>query len=224
MPAQNLILIDSKQSCHQEIKEENMVKTKFVIRLAFAAVLALACTASAQETNIVESGETTVALSSGFLNALQSLGVAPGVIAPTQLTSTTVNFPINGGAIDLKTAIGNIGHTGGLTLSAGGTVISIENFTIDTTGKSPIITGLVVANGPLVGRITLFDLALPGSFKLPLAQYRSVLVDLQGVTVTLDGAAANALNQAFNTSAFKAGFGIGTARVRAFTDGWVPRS
>jgi len=201
-----------------------MVKTKFVIRLALTAVLALAGTAFAQETNIVESGETTVALSSGFLNALQSLGVAPGVIAPTQLNRATVNFPINGGAIDLKTAVGNIGHTGGLTLSAGGTVISIENFTIDTTGKSPIITGLVVANETLVGRIILFDLALPGSFRLPLAQYRSVLIDVQGVTVTLDGAAANALNQAFNTTAFKAGFGVGTARVRAFTNGWVPKS
>lgn len=203
---------------------ENMVKTKFVTRLALMAVLALACTAFAQETKIVESGETTVALSSGFLNALQSLGVTPGVISPTQLNGTTMNFPINGGALDLKTALGNIGHSGGLTLSAGGTVVSIENFTIDTTGKSPVITGLVVANGTLVGRITLFDIALPGNFKLPLTQYRSVLIDLQGVTVTLDGAAANALNQAFNTSAFKAGFGIGTARVRAFTNGWVPKS
>jgi len=203
---------------------ENMVKTKFVTRLALMAVLALACTAFAQETKIVESGETTVALSSGFVNALQNLGVTPGVISPTQLNGTTVNFPINGGALDLKTALGNIGHSGGLTLSAGGTVVSIENFTIDTTGKSPVITGLVVANGTLVGRITLFDIALPGNFKLPLTQYRAVLIDLQGVTVTLDGAAANALNQAFNTNAFKAGFGIGTARVRAFTNGWVPKS
>jgi hypothetical protein len=224
MPVQNLIVIDSKKSCHQEIKVENMVKTKFVTRLALMAVLALACTAFAQETKIVESGETTVALSSGFVNALQNLGVTPGVISPTQLNGTTVNFPINGGALDLKTALGNIGHSGGLTLSAGGTVVSIENFTIDTTGKSPVITGLVVANGTLVGRITLFDIALPGNFKLPLTQYRAVLIDLQGVTVTLDGAAANALNQAFNTNAFKAGFGIGTARVRAFTNGWVPKS
>jgi len=201
-----------------------MFKNTLANHLALTAVLAFACTAYAQDTKIVESGETTVALSSGFLNALQSLGVTPGVIAPTQLNSTTVNFPINGGAIDLKTAVGNIGHTGGLTLSAGGTVISIENYTIDTTRKSPIITGLVVANGTLVGRVTLFDLALPGNFKLPLAPYRSVLIDLQGVKVTLDGAAANALNQAFNTGAFKAGFDIGTARVRAFTNGWVPKT
>ena len=116
---------------------------------AFTAVLALACTAFAQETRIVESGETTVALSSDFLDALTSLGVAPGVITPTQLNRTTVDFPINGGALDLKTAAGNVGHTGGLTLSAGGTVVAIQNFTIDTTAKSPVITGLVVANGTL---------------------------------------------------------------------------
>jgi hypothetical protein len=191
--------------------------------LALTAVLALACTAFAQETRIVESGETTVALSSDFLDALNSLGVTPGVVTPTQLNRTTVNFPINGGALDLKTAAGNVGHTGGLTLSAGGTVVAIQNFTIDTTAKSPVITGLVVANGTLVGRINLFDLALPKNFKLPLVEYRATLVDLSGVAVTLDGAAATALNQAFKTNAFAAGFGIGTARVRAFTNGWVPK-
>lgn len=200
-----------------------MLTTKFVKRIALAAVLALACTAFAQQTQIIESGETTVALSDDFLSALQSLGVTPGVTTPTQLNGTTVNFPINGGAIDLKTAAGNIGHTGGLTLSAGGTVVSIQNFTIDTTGKTPVITGLVAANGALVGRIPLFDLTLPGNFKLPLVQIRSVLIDLQGVGVTLDAAAANALNGAFHTSAFKEGFGIGTARVRAFTNGWIPK-
>lgn len=191
--------------------------------LVLTAVLALACAAFAQETRIVESGETTVALSSDFLDALKSLGVTPGVVTPTQLNRTTVNFPINGGAIDLKTAAGNVGHAGGLTLSAGGTVVAIQNFTIDTTAKSPVITGLVVANGTLVGRINLFDLALPKNFNLPLVEYRATLVDLSGVAVTLNGAAAAALNQAFKTDAFASGFGIGTARVRAFTNGWIPK-
>jgi len=201
-----------------------MLKSKFVSQLVVLAVLALASTGFAQQTKILESGETTVVLSSDFLNALKSLGVTPGVVSPTQLNRTTVNFPINGGAIDLKTAAGNIGHTGGLTLSAGGAVVAIQNFTIDTMGKSPIITGLVAANGALVGRITLFDLALPKDFKLPIPQTKSVLIDLNGVAVTLDAAAATALNQVFNTDAFKAGFDIGNARVRAFTNGWAPIS
>lgn len=200
-----------------------MIQNKFVTRICLVAVLAFACTAVAQDTKVLESGETTVALSGDFLHALQSLGVTPGVISPTQLNKTTVNFPINGGAIDVKTAAGNIGHTGGLTLSAGGTVVSIQNFTIDTTAKTPVITGLVVANGALVGRINLFDLALPGNLKLPLLQYRSVLIDLSEVGVTLDGAAASALNQVFKTDGFAAGLGIGTARVRAFTNGWIPK-
>jgi len=201
-----------------------MLGNKFVKPLTMAAVLAFACTAFAQKSQIVESGQTTVALSNNFLSALQSLGVTPGVISPTQLNGTTVNFPINGGAIDLNTAAGNIGHTGGLTLSAGGTVVSIQNFTIDTTGKGPVITGLVAVNGALVGRITLFDLYLPPSFKLPIKPYESVFIDLPKVSVALDAAAAGALNQVFHTDAFKAGFGVGSARVRAFTNGWVPQS
>jgi hypothetical protein len=52
-------------------------------------------------------GTTNVNLSSGFLDALQTLSVTPGVIGPTQLAGTQVNFPIIGGAIDLDTALGN---------------------------------------------------------------------------------------------------------------------
>lgn len=200
-----------------------MTRSSFVAPFSIVAVLLLTVAAFAQGTRVVESGETTVALSSGFLNALQSLGVAPGLVAPTQLKGTTVNFPVNGGAIDLKTAAGNIGHGGGLTLSSGDTWVAIQNFTIDTTGKSPVISGLVVANGSLVGRITLFDLNLPKDFRLPLAQYRGVLVDLPQVGVTLDAAAASALNHTFRTDAFSAGFPIGTARVRAFTNNWLPK-
>jgi len=200
-----------------------MLRTNFVAALSLTAVLALAGSALAQQSQVVESGETTVSLNAGFLQALTGLGVTAGVVAPTQLNGSTVNFPINGGAIDLATAAGNIGHNGGLTLTAGGTVVAIENFTIDTTAKAPVITGLVISNGTLVGRINLFDLTLPKNFSLPLIQYRSVFVDINGVGVTLDSAAASALNSAFNTNALKAGLWIGTARVRAFTNGWVPK-
>lgn len=199
-----------------------MFRNTFVSRLALLAVAAFAGTAFAQNSRVVESGETTVVLCDSFLNSLKSLGLAYGVVAPTQLNGTTVNFPINGGAIDLQTALGNIGHNGGLTLSAGGTTVALENFTIDTTGSAPVITGIVVANGALSGRITLFDLALPSDFTTPIKLDDAVLTNLRNVSVTLDAAGAAALNSAFHTNALSGGLKVGTARVRAFTNGWIP--
>jgi hypothetical protein len=185
--------------------------------LALVVVLTLASRAAiAQNTKIVQSGVTHVNLGLSFRDALATLHVTPGVIAPTALVGTKVNFPIIGGAIDLDTARGNIEHSGGLTLTADKTVLGIQNFIIDTTGKTPVITGLAVLNGAVVGRIMLFDLALPTNFKLPLQEYFGSVLYLKGITVKLDAGAAATLNHIFGTDAFKGGMNIGTATVKAF--------
>ncbi len=191
---------------------------KFFAPLALMVVLALANgSAMAQNTRIFVFGTTNVNLSSGFLDALQSLNVTPGVIGPTQLFGTEVNFPIIGGAFDLDTTLGNVEHAGGLTLTAGNTVLGIQNFTIDTTGAAPVITGLAVLNGAVLGRVTLFDLVLPSNVKPPLNLYYGSVFYLNGVSVNLDGGAAKTLNHIFGTTAFKGGFNIGTAKVEALT-------
>ena len=71
------------------------------------------------------------------------------------------------------------------------------------------MTGLVSANGSVVGRIPLFDLTLPASF------VDVTLIRLDGISVTLRPEAAGALNAVFETTAFTAGFNIGTASVTA---------
>ena len=195
-----------------------MFVKKLVAPLALMTILALASvSAGAQNTRIVEFGITSVNLSSGFLQALQTLKVKPGVIAPTRLSGTMVNFPVIGGAFDLDTALGNIEHSGGLTLTASGTVLGIQNFTIDTTGKTPEITGLAVLNGAVVGRITLFDLVLPSGFKLPVQPYFGCVLYLNGVAVNLNTNAAATLNQIFGTTAFTGSLNVGTATVEALT-------
>lgn len=167
--------------------------------------------ASAQKTTTIEGGRTTVALSSGFVSALGSLGVTPGTVSPTHLNSGTVNFPVTGGAIDLDTAASQILHSGGLTLIAGQTKVTLQSFIIDTT-TAPVITGLVSVDGKLLGRLPLFDVVLPSGITLPLKPYDGQII-LKGVRVSLDSAAAGALNSVFRVSAFKGGFGIGTAKV-----------
>ncbi len=184
--------------------------------IAILFALTLLCAMTFAQTVVTSSGQTSVKLSTEFLDALKTLDVTPGVLNPTTLVNGTVTFPITGGAIDAKNAAGQINHSGGLTLTAGSTTLAIESFTIDTTGSAPVITGIAVLNGALVGRITLFDLKFPSGFKTPIHPIGGVFVNLANVAVTLDAGAAKTLNSIFGVTAFKGGLSIGTADVQAF--------
>lgn len=157
-------------------------------------------------------GSTSVAFSQDFGGALTALGIRPGSAFPGVLVrGQRAIFPIVGGTIDLPTLRGEIVHSGGLTLTKGQTRVKLESFIIDTTGSGGIVlTGLVSANGSVVGRIPLFDLSLPAARD---SFFDITRVQLSGVGVTLRPEAAAALNGAFQTTAFVAGFNIGTASV-----------
>ncbi len=189
--------------------------TKFKAALTTAAILFVCISAFGQNTKTVESGRTSVKLSGDLISALQSLGVTPATIAPSQLRNGQVNFPITGGAIDLKTLKGEIIHSGGLTLTSGKTQVRLQAFTLDTTGAAPVLTGLVTVNGALLARVPLFDINLSGSS----IKVNDGIVTITAVGLTLDKAAATALNQVFNVKAFTAGFPVGTARVSAALEG-----
>lgn len=182
-------------------------------QVGLAAVLTLAQAAAFGQTKQMMFGTTSVNLSFAFTDALASLGVSAGTIGPGQMSGTTVSFPITAGEIDLSTAKGEIFHAGGLTLTAASTTVQLVNFTIDTTGMMPVLTGAVTANGTLVGRLPLFDLQLSG-VSVPLQPASGYGLTLSNVVVTLDAAAANALNGVFNVKAFVPGLSIGTATVK----------
>jgi hypothetical protein len=179
------------------------------------SIVVSASYASAQNSRIAQTGHTAVELSEGFLTALDDLGVKPGTIYPTQLDEKKVNFPITSGVIDLDTAKIQLLHSGGLTLTAGSTEVTLTSFVIDNTASSPAISGLVTADGQLVGRLPLFDLVLPKGIELPLKPVDE-LITLSDVQVNLDAAAASALNKVFKVKALKGGFSIGTASVVAY--------
>ena len=177
------------------------------------------CTSSAlfaQQARTIDGGLTTVQLSSTFVSALSSLDVTPGVVQPTHLSDGVVSFPITGGAVDLDTAKGNVLHSGGLTLTAHGTEVRLQSFIIDTTSKPLVITGLVVVDGRVLGRIPLFDLSLPSGVSWPLLAADGLKLDVKGFGVVLDPQAAAALNSVYSVKAFKGGLDIGTAEVDAF--------
>jgi hypothetical protein len=191
---------------------EEMDMRTISMKLAIAALTLASTAALAQKTVTVQTGVTTVKLSSTFADALGTLGLTPGTVSPTELFDGTVDFPVVGGAIDLDSAAGNIIHSGGLTLTGGGTVVTLQSFIIDTTGTQPEITGLVSKNGKLVGRVPLFNLKLPAGFSLPI-QPEYGFVQLSGVGVSLTSTAAGYLDDAFGTKAISGGLDIGTACV-----------
>ncbi len=191
-------------------------KLKMFLGTAFiAASLSFSNPAISAPTEAVLGGATSVQLSQEFVGALGTLQVTPGAVNRSALKDGTAFFPISGGAIDLGTVKVEIIHQGGLSLSAGGTVVKLTDFSITNLGDKPVLTGLVTANDNLAARVPLFALALP-DVKPPLQPAGGKVIDLQGVGATLTPEAAGALNQAFNVQAFKAGLNIGVARVKAF--------
>ncbi len=181
---------------------------RFVLAAACAALL-VGANAWAGPSSQLAAGRTSVTLSADFANALGTLRVTADGVQPGRLRNGVASFPISGGVIDLANARGEIVHTGGLSLRAGTTTVQLLNFTIDTSGTQPVLTGAVVANGDFVGRLPLFNLQLP-TLTLPIRPNNN-RVTIPNVRVTLTAQAAAALNAAFGVTAFAANFNIGTA-------------
>ena len=164
---------------------------------------------------------TTVVLDSGFLSALTSLKLTPGLIGGAKLSGADLSFPITGGNAtiykkgDVKPYVqGEVDHQGsGLTLKAGSTTVALKNFVIHP-GNNSNLTGEVDVNGTVFAKSAkLFD--LDGStLKTPTIDSSGVAT-LEGTRVLLSSDAAAALDKAFGTTAVKGGLLVGTAIIKA---------
>ena len=100
------------------------------------------------------SGEVTaVKLDAGFVEALGSLKVTPGVLGSAKLENGSLKFPITGGNVTYYEpgsvspyVQGKVDHDGsGFSLTAGGKKVDLENFVVDP-GTSTL-TGKVSVDG-----------------------------------------------------------------------------
>ena len=163
------------------------------------------------------SGTTSLDLNAATAAALTSLGVTPGVTGTATVSGSTVSFPITGGDAVIHAnkhyapgyVDGVILHQGsGLTLTKGGTTVTLSDFTIDP--------GDSILYGDVDGTV--------GAANVPLLQLdgRPLVITTSGGKVHLDGTVANltptaasALNKAFGVTAFQAGMHLGTAHITA---------
>jgi hypothetical protein len=165
--------------------------------------------------------DTQVTLDAGFVEALGTLGLTPGVTGTATLTDGVLAFPITGGNVDYYDPAedyrpyvqGSISHDGsGITLSAGDTVVGLSDFRIDP-GTSQLF-GTVTLNGELVGNdIYIFN--LDGSTLNPLAQDADGNAVLEGTTVLISPDAAGLLNDTFGTDAVTDQLVVGIAKITA---------
>lgn len=161
-------------------------------------------------------GDTRVQLSGDLVGALTSLGVSVRATYPARLRGAHAGFPIPGGELDLGSLKGEVDHAGGLTLQAGATQVNLSSYTIDTTGATPVLTGLVKLNDSVLGRLPLFDITLVSAPVVRGLHARAGSVQLDNVKLTLNAEAAEALNAVFNVTAFQAGLPVGTARLSTY--------
>lgn len=165
--------------------------------------------------------DTQVTLDAGFVDALTTLGLTPGVIGGATLTDGVLAFPITGGNVDYYDPSesyrpyvqGEIDHAGsGISLTAGETVVELTDFVIDP-GTSEL-TGTVTANGTVVGE-DIFIFNLDGSTLNPLEEDADGNAVLEGTTVLVSEDAAGLLNETFGTDAVTDELVVGIAKITA---------
>jgi hypothetical protein len=175
--------------------------------LALCALLLLAAPAAAKSkkgsTLKLKGGATTLTLDQGAIDALTSLGIAAAPLAPATADGADLRFPLTTGRVKAKTLAGKIRHVGGLALSRESTRVELRNFIIDT--KKGVLTARVGD-----ARLAILDLDLSDAEVTKKGKRLTV----SGVKATLTQGAAEALNGAFATDAFKEGLLLGTAEVK----------
>lgn len=165
-----------------------------------------AVTVNFAKVKLAAKGSTDLTLDPGTAEALTSLGVTAAPIGPaTALPSGALSFPITGGLADTSSFAGRIGHSGGISLTAGSTTVELTDFTINVDGD-PDLTAKVGD-----ARVSILSLDLSNLE----AGVKGQKITLANVTAKLTAAAADALNAAFGVSAFTEGLVLGTATVNA---------
>jgi hypothetical protein len=165
--------------------------------------------------------QTSVVLAGGFVSALGTLGVTPGGLELGNLTVAngvaTATFPIPSARLDLSNLRLQILHTGGLSLRAGSTFVTLSDFIIENFAAGPRLTGVVKVNETVVGRVPLFTLTLTGAPEVKAYDATEGGGTAGTISIkarlTLTETAAGALNNIFGVRAFVKDFVIGDGTV-----------
>ncbi len=169
----------------------------------------------------VKGKTTAVTLDAGFAEALESLGLTPGVVGTAKLTDGALVFPISGGNVSVfepgsvpNYVVGQLQHEGsGFTLTAGDTEVTIGNLNVDP-GVSRVYGDVLLNGEPVVSSAYIFR--LNGSTLKPLATEGDTAI-LEGTKVYVSDVAAGLLNETFGTEAVTDQLLVGVAKITVNT-------
>ncbi len=166
-------------------------------------------------------GTTAIKLDQGFVDALTSLKLTPGVVDGAKLEDGSLIFPITGGNVTYfkpgtakPYVIGQIQHeASGLSLTAGDIKVELTNFNVDP-GISRVY-GDVTVNGK-VAATSAFLFQLRGATLKPLQTEGNTAI-LEGTKVFISPVAAGLLNKTFGTDAVTKDLLVGVAKITVNT-------
>ena len=194
-----------------------------VLVAALSLWLAVAGPAQAKAATVHLKGvQTTLTTDPVTTGILFGAGIIPFPVSPTALTPTAhaarYTFPITGGAVNAKTLVGGISHSGGLllakyltptTMPTSWKALALTRFTIRIT-SSPFLSAVV--NGG--SRATIATLDLSSATITRFVSHHRAYVRIAGVGVNLNATAVTAINSTFGTT-LSAPVDLGTATVLA---------
>ena len=195
--------------------------------LAWAGIAGAAPTYSVTApTYYVYKGQTTLNFSPNFFNLLPALGAMLNRIVPAQLKGNYNNqniravVPVTSGVVSTTGNVGEILHSGGLTLGVNTTtLVQLTGLTLEfdqpNSAGSRIVSALVNYNGNSQGRLPVF---LLGTATLG-AKVQNGQLNIRNVPISLSAEFAAVLNSVFRLpsvggGAFYAGFPAGTLTVK----------
>jgi len=191
--------------------------------LALAAVLSfwlvLAAPQAQAATVRLDGVRTTLTTDPATTTLLFSVGIIPLPVAPTPVVPTPdaarYQFPITGGAVDAKTLVGRISHSGGLLLAQrqadnSWKALSLTKFNIRITSEKAWLSAVVNAGD----RAVIASLDLSDARISRFMSHGRAFVRVGNVGVTLNATATGAINATFGV-ALPAEVPLGTASVLA---------
>ncbi len=114
----------------------------------------------------------------------------------------SLDFKIVGGVLDPNEVIGEVNHNGGITLACEsigtGSVISVQNLTLELMEKSPVITAVVTVDDTVKGRLPFL---IPGGDQLKVEKSKGgSFIKLLNADLTLHPDASMLLMDVFGIS------------------------
>jgi hypothetical protein len=182
---------------------------RFFSKAAFVVALGSMASIGHAQVMTVNSGTTTIKLDAGFIN---SLGAYITDLQGNPLQNNSITFTGVAGALDLQTAAGEIEHKGGMIINAGGMVIRLENFTLDTHyPPAAVISAEFIMNGHYDFRLPLFSVQAPPGFMIPLTLLPSGALQQNNLILTIAPETAGTFYALFGGPVVQPGAYAGTA-------------